>query len=162
MVRMDAAQLPRDAGGHGLVSTLADYARFAEMLLHEGTLDGVTLLKPETVEMMRTNALHFTDPETGHPDYEPSRGTGFGFGVGVVTNTIRSGLAAPEGTFFWDGASGTWFWVDPRHDIVFIGLIQNASPIPLSARRMSMQHVYHALFTDYFPVNPDAEDTSLN
>lgn len=158
MQDMDAAQLPRDAGGHGLVSTIADYERFAEMLLHEGTLDGQTLLSPESVRLLRSNGTEFTHPETGFPIYEPFRGTGFGFGVAVITNTIRSGLGAPEGTYFWDGASGTWFWIDPYHDIIFIGMVQNLSANPVMPRKTAMMNVYHALFTDYFPSNPVVQE----
>ena len=158
MQDMNAAALPRDAGGHGLVSTIADYERFADMLLHEGTLDGQTLLSPDSVRLLRTSGTDFPDPETGFPRYEPFRGTGFGFGVAVVTNTIRSGLGAPEGTFFWDGASGTWFWVDPYHDIIFVGMVQNLSATPVMPRKTAMMDVYHALFTDYFPSNPAVED----
>ena len=161
LTNMAASDFPFDAGGHGLVSTIADYERFARMLLHDGVFEDATLLQPESVEMLRTNALGFKNSETGLPTYEPARGTGFGFGVGVVTNTIRSGLAAPEGTYFWDDASGTWFWIDPRHDIVFIGMVQNMSPNPVRPWRTAMVDVYHALFTDYFPNNPVvAEDSA--
>jgi len=158
MQDMDAAHLPRDAGGHGLVSTIADYERFAEMLLYEGTLDGERLLSPDSVRLLRTSGTDFSDPETGFPMYQPFRGTGFGFGVAVVTNTIRSGLGAPEGTYFWDGAYGTWFWIDPYHDIIFIGMVQNLSANPVMPRKTAMTDVYHALFTDYFPSNPVVEE----
>lgn len=158
MQDMNAADLARDAGGHGLVSTIADFERFAEMLLHEGTLDGQTLLRPDSVRLLRTNGTTFTNAETGFPVYEPFRGTGFGFGVAVVTNTIRSGLGAPEGTYFWDGPSGTWFWVDPYHDIIFIGMAQNLSANPVMPRKTAMTDVYHALFTDYFPSSPVVQE----
>ncbi len=151
---MKAAQLPRDAGGYGLVSTITDYERFAEMLLQGGTLDGETLLSPNSIRLLRTNGTSFKHPETGFPIYEPYRGTGFGFGVGVITNTIRSGLGAPEGTYFSDGASGTWFWIDPYHDLIFIGMAQNLSANTVMPRDTAMRDVYHALFTDYFPSIP--------
>jgi len=162
MQDMKAAELPRDAGGHGLVSTITDYQRFAQMLLLEGSLDGVTLLNPASVALIRTNGTDFRNPETGFPIHEAARGVGFGFGVGVITNTIRSGLGAPEGTYFWDGTSGTWFWADPRHDIAFVGMIQNQSETPLHPRRTAMVDVYKALFTDYFPSRPAVEDGDFN
>ncbi|WP_114105616.1 serine hydrolase [Hyphomonas sp. CACIAM 19H1] len=146
-----AAEVARYSGGHGLVSTIADYERFAAMLLNGGSLGDVRLLKPETVSMMVTNGLAFLDANTGLPLYRPSAGIGYGFGVGVVDDTIASGLGAPEGSFFWDGATGTWFWVDPRHDLIFIGMLQNMSSSPILMRRAAMQRVYHALITDYFP-----------
>lgn len=148
-----ASDIPYYSGGHGLVSTIADYERFAAMLLNGGALGDVTLLKPETVSMMVTNGLSFVDPATGLPLYRPGRGVGFGFGVGVIDDTIASGVGAPEGSFFWDGATGTWFWVDPRHDLIFIGMLQNMSSSPITMRRSAMQRVYHALITDYFPTS---------
>ena len=151
LATMEPNLIPRDAGGHGLVSTLADYERFAEMLLHEGTLGDAVLLKPESVALLRANALTFTDPETGLPKYGPRSGAGFGFGVAVVADTIRSGLGAPAGTYYWDGAAGTWFWIDPRDNIVFVGMLQNFSDNPVIARPMTMRNVYHALYSDYDP-----------
>lgn len=162
MASMDAAGLPREAGGHGLVSTLADYQKFAQMLLNEGSLDSVTLLKPESVQLMRTNVLTQTDPETGLPKYEPMRGVGYGFGVAMVTDTIRSGLAAPDGTFFWDGAAGTWFWVDPRDHILFVGMLQNFSASPVRVRTATMRNVYHAHFSDYVPEIKDIPSAREN
>ncbi|MBA4226567.1 MAG: serine hydrolase [Hyphomonas sp.] len=150
---LGASDVPRYSGGHGLVSTIADYERFAAMLLNGGTLGEVSLLKPETVSMMVTNGLTFVDPATGLPLHRPGRGVGFGFGVGVIDDTIASGLGAPEGSFYWDGAAGTWFWVDPRHDLIFIGMLQNMSSSPITMRRSAMQRVYHALITDYFPTS---------
>ncbi|MEZ5984650.1 MAG: serine hydrolase domain-containing protein [Hyphomonas sp.] len=159
---MKAVNFPRDAGGHGLVSTIADYQRFAQMLLQDGSLDGVTLLNPASVNLLRTNGTAFRNPETGFPIHESARGAGFGFGVGVITNTIRSGLGAPEGSYFWDGASGAWFWIDPMHDIVFIGMVQSDPATPVRPRRTAMVDVYHALFTDYFPSRPAVEDGDFN
>lgn len=146
-------ETPRYSGGHGLVSTIADYERFAAMLLNGGKLGDVTLLKPETVSMMTANGLTFVDANTGLPLHLPARGVGYGFGVGVIVDTIASGLGAPEGSYYWDGAAGTWFWVDPRHDLIFIGMLQNMSSSPITMRRAAMQRVYHALITDYFPVS---------
>lgn len=141
-------EVGRHAGGHGLVSTLADFERFALMLLMEGSLDGEQLLKPETIELMRQNAVLFTDPRTGLPSGGPSAGVGYGFGVGVVTDRISSRLSAPEGTYFWDGATGTWFWVDPANGIVFIGMLQNLSASPVYLRPAAMQRVYQSLLKD--------------
>lgn len=148
---MRASEVTRHSGGHGLLSTIDDFERFSLMLLGEGTLDGVQILKPETVGLIAQNGLHFVNEQTGLPLHRPYRGVGYGFGVGVIDDTIASGLAAPEGTYFWEGAAGTWFWIDPRHDLIFIGMIQNTSSSPIMLRRSAMQRVYHALITDYFP-----------
>ena len=148
LAKMDRASVPVDYGGQGLVSTLADYERFALMLLNDGTLDGQTLLNPDSVTLLRTNALPVVDPEAPQTMFKRKAGTGYGFGVGVVTDTIQSGLAAPEGTYFWDGASGTWFWVDPRNKVIFIGLQQNFSPAGVNMRASSMRSVYHAIYSE--------------
>lgn len=145
------SEIPLDWGGHGLVSTISDYERFASMLLNEGSLDGVTILKPESVAEITSNGLSFTNPKNGSPTHRPSKGSGFGYGVAVVEDTIVSGLGAPEGTYYWDGAAGTWFWVDPRHDLIFIGMLQNTSSSPIMLRKEAMKRVYNALITDYFP-----------
>tara|TARA_R110001606_G_scaffold52007_2_gene128895 strand:+ start:327 stop:1604 length:1278 start_codon:yes stop_codon:yes gene_type:complete len=148
VAKVDRASVPVDLGGQGLVSTLSDYERFALMLLNDGTLDGQTLLKPESVTLLRTNALPIVDPEVPQTMFKRKVGTGYGFGVGVVTNTIQSGLAAPEGTYFWDSASGTWFWIDPRNKVIFIGLQQNVSPAAVNMRTSSMRSVYHAIYSE--------------
>ena len=148
LATMDRASIPVDLGGQGLLSTVADYERFALMLLNNGTLDGQTLLKPESVTLLRTNALPVVDPAAPRTLFKRKAGTGYGFGVGVVTDTIQSGLAAPEGTYYWDGASGTWFWIDPKNNVIFIGLQQNFSPAGVNKRASAMRSVYHAIYSD--------------
>jgi CubicO group peptidase (beta-lactamase class C family) len=105
------------SGGGGLVSTAADYMRFCQMLLNGGQLNGVRLLAPRTVEMMRTNVLapglHIGSP-----------GAGFGLDFGVYTDPIAAGGYYSPGTYFWGGAAGTWFWIDPASDLIVIGMIQ--------------------------------------
>tara|TARA_R110001606_G_scaffold351600_2_gene501835 strand:+ start:179 stop:1504 length:1326 start_codon:yes stop_codon:yes gene_type:complete len=148
LATMDRASIPVALGGQGLLSTLADYERFALMLLNDGTLDGQILLKPESVTLLRTNALPVVDPAAPRTFFKRKAGTGYGFGVGVVTDTIQSGLAAPEGTYYWDGASGTWFWIDPKNHVIFIGLQQNFSPAGVNRRPSAMRSVYHAIYSD--------------
>ena len=136
-----------EGGGHGLVSTMDDYARFAEMLVNEGTLDGVQILKPETVRLMATDHL----PEgvyIGHDGTSAEEATGVGFGLDVaVILEPGAGRAYPEGAYMWGGAAGTWFWVDPANDLYFIGMIQHfggAGP-GFGARAESARLVYEAL-----------------
>jgi len=114
------------SGGGGLYSTAGDYLRFAQMLANGGQLNGVRLLAPRTVELMRANHL---SPElmTGEFSIGQQRmrpGFGFGYDVAVYENPEVAGSPVGKGTFLWDGAAGTWFWVDPTHDIVFVGMIQ--------------------------------------
>ena len=115
-----------EGGGHGLVATMADYARFAEMLANGGSLDGAQILKPETVALMAENML----PEGVYIGHDGVAGTapaggGFGLNVGVVTDSEAAGLGYPNGAFMWGGAAGTWFWVDPVNNLYFIGMVQH-------------------------------------
>lgn len=107
------------SGGGGLFSTAADYARFCEMLLGGGQSNGVRLLAPRTVQMLRTN----------HVQAEPLKtmraGTGWGMGVSVVMDAAAAGEPYSDGAFHWYGIGGTWFWIDPVRDFAFVGMIQH-------------------------------------
>lgn len=110
------------SGGGGLVSTNADYARFAQMLLNGGTLDGKRILKSETVKLMRTNALSDAIMNADVPPFNTAKGRGFGLDFAVVLDSAKAGPQG-EGTFSWGGAAGTWFWIDPKNDLFFLGMI---------------------------------------
>jgi CubicO group peptidase (beta-lactamase class C family) len=105
------------SGGGGLVSTATDYMRFCQMLLNGGQLDGVRLLSPLSVEMMRTNVL-----APSLTVFTP--GTGFGLDFAVYTDPIAAGGYFGKGTYWWGGAAGTWFWIDPVYDVIVVGMIQ--------------------------------------
>jgi CubicO group peptidase (beta-lactamase class C family) len=128
-----------ESGGGGLASTTHDYARFVQMILNEGTLDGKQILKPETVKVMMSNHIG---------DKRAMGGGGFGWGGAVKTTEPNERAPAPVGTFDWFGIDGTWFWVDPVNDIGFVGMIQrrgNAGPGAINLRGESQQLVYKAL-----------------
>ena len=128
------------SGGGGLFSTAMDYARFCEMLLQGGQLNGVRLLAPRTVEMMRTNHVN-PDPLKTMPP-----GTGWGMDFQVVTDAAAAGEPVPTGTFRWFGIAGTWFWIDPVKDLAFVGMVQHQSlgtTIPIQALSRSL--VYQAI-----------------
>ncbi len=109
------------SGGGGLYSTAADYARFAQMLLNEGELDGVRILSPKTVQLMRTNRIaHLADP---HPF--GAKAEGFGLGVRVLSDLSRSPTLGSLGTFGWDGAASTQVQIDPVERTVAILLLQH-------------------------------------
>lgn len=111
------------AGSGGLVSTASDYYRFCQALLNGGQLDGARILKPETVKLMRKSVLR---PGVGVDLYGPvQKGVGFGMDFAVHENPAISGLAQGIDSYWWGGAFGTWFWIDPTNDIVFVGMIQN-------------------------------------
>ena len=116
------------SGGGGLTSTTHDYARFVQMLLNEGSLDGKQILKPETVKLMMSNHIG---------DKRSMGGGGFGWGGAVKTTAPSERSPAPIGTFDWFGIDGTWFWADPVNDIGFVGMIQrrgNAGPGAINLR----------------------------
>jgi CubicO group peptidase (beta-lactamase class C family) len=104
------------SGGGGLTSTADDYLRFAAMLLNEGELDGVRILGPQTVRLMRSNQLS--------PAMTAARDAGFGLGFGVDIEGADRDYYGGHGTFFWSGANRTHFWVDPVHKIVGLSMTQ--------------------------------------
>jgi CubicO group peptidase (beta-lactamase class C family) len=100
------------SGGGGLVSTVSDYWRFAQMLLNGGALDGARILSRKTIELMTANHL----PEGAHPNNDFS--AGFGLGVSVLTDLGKSPVLGSPGNYGWSGISGVNFWVDPREDLI--------------------------------------------
>ena len=120
--RPDPAVIPLGpSGGGGLFSTAMDYARFCEMLLQGGQLNGVRLLAPRTVEMMRTNHVNPEALKT------MAAGTGWGMDFQIVTDAAAAGDSVSDGTFSWFGIAGTWFWIDPVEDFAFVGMLQHVN-----------------------------------
>ncbi len=117
------------SGGGGLVSTAEDYYRFATMLLNKGQLGGVRILAPATVKLMISNHLpaSLLTGEFAGGLHVMRPGFGYGYNCAVIFDPPEANLPDGKGTFFWDGAAGTWFWVDPTNDIVFVGMIQRRS-----------------------------------
>ena len=114
------------SGGGGIVSTAEDYCRFAQMLLNGGELDGHRIIAPATVKLMTSNHVpaSIMTGEFGIGLSVIRPGFGWGFDCAVVFDPPAANLSDGAGTFFWDGAAGTWFWVDPANDIVFVSMIQ--------------------------------------
>lgn len=106
------------SGGAGLVSTVGDYARFAQMLLDGGALDGVRLLSPKTVELMAASATNDL------PAAAVGAGMHFGLGFGIVADLGATGRLGSEGTFGWSGIFGTDFWVDPTERMIGVLMVQ--------------------------------------
>lgn len=125
------------SGGGGLVSTTMDYMRFCQMLLNGGELGGVRILSPTTVDMMRANHL---PRDMG--EYTP--GSGFGLDFSVVLDPVEAG-AVSVGEYSWGGAAGTWFWIDPVEDLVFVGMIQQFGGGRPNVRSVSHQLTYQAI-----------------
>jgi CubicO group peptidase (beta-lactamase class C family) len=107
-------------GGLGLTSTLDDYMKFAQMLVHKGELSGVRILKPETVKLMATN--HLSDTISKRM-WLPDRGQ-VGFGIDFAVRTAQPKTKDENngvvGEFFWDGAMSTLFWIDPVNDLTAV------------------------------------------
>jgi CubicO group peptidase (beta-lactamase class C family) len=136
------------SGGGGLVTTAEDYFRFAEMLAGGGELNGVRILSPAAVQLMSMNhlAANLLTGEFSIGVQVMRPGLGYGYDCAVEYDPAEANLSDGRGTFFWDGAAGTWFWVDPTNDVVFVGMIQRVlGPDSPQVEYQSRQVVYQAL-----------------
>jgi CubicO group peptidase (beta-lactamase class C family) len=120
--------LPRktESGGAGMVGTIGDYARFAQMLLNGGTFEGRSYLKPETIALMASDHI---GPETKiarNYAYYPGATSGFGLGFAVRTS-VPPNTSWPLGEYRWDGVAGTFFFIDPKDDMFAIFMVQTPS-----------------------------------
>ncbi len=116
---VDAARPPITRGGGGMSGTIGDYARFLQMLLNEGELDGVRVLRAETVRQMTQNA-------TGNMPTLRGPGWGFTLGFGIVTDLAAAKTRLPAGSYGWGGIYGTQFWIDPTNRVVGLVMTQTA------------------------------------
>jgi CubicO group peptidase (beta-lactamase class C family) len=127
-------------GAVGLVSTVPDYVRFAQMLLNKGELDGVRVLRASTVETITRNGL---------PDaVQKARGGPMGWGlanVNVVLDTAGLNYPAKVGEYGWDGSAGTIFWVDPTDQMVTVLMTQSSPANPDSLRQRFKTLVQQAI-----------------
>jgi CubicO group peptidase (beta-lactamase class C family) len=143
------------AGG-GLVATAPDYFRFAQMLLDGGKLNGTRVLGPSSVKLMMSNQL----PDRLMEGYQgadfncPRLGMGYGYNGAVITNPGKADVPMGRGTYLWDGAFGTWFWVDPVYEIVFVGMIQSNGYWPNDTRALNLEETSRGL-TYQALVRPD-------
>lgn len=111
--------VPFLSGGGGLTSTAGDYLRFAQMVANGGTLDGVRIISPASVDLMRQNQL-----PAGQTEIPGYAGNAFGLDFAVVMDPAKNG-GMSAGSYWWWGIAGSWFWIDPVEDLVFVGMIQN-------------------------------------
>jgi len=142
-----SAEPKNDSAGAGALSTATDYLRFAQMLLNGGELDGVRVLSRSTIKLMTSDhlgtriAAPFQPGELllGTPGYT------FGLGFAVRQGDGVAGVAGSAGEFMWAGYAGTYFWVDPKEEIVGVYMTQAPSPIRAYYRKMFKGLVYQAL-----------------
>jgi CubicO group peptidase (beta-lactamase class C family) len=134
---------------YGLHSTAQDYWRFCQMVLNGGEFEGKRYLKPETIKLMQTNQLDMAHGV--HVEFlGGGPGVGFGLDFAVVEDPAkqRSKEYMPKGSFFWGGAFGTWFWIDPTNNVIFIGLVNKAGGSlsgDTTLRQTSAKAIYEAL-----------------
>ena len=110
-----------ESGGGGLVSTTMDYARFCQMLLNGGVLDGVRIIGRKTLQLMASNHL---DPSVKLESHLVPAGHSFGLGFAVRTLEGMAPFAGSVGQFFWSGMAGTFFWIDPKEELFAVFMSQ--------------------------------------
>jgi CubicO group peptidase (beta-lactamase class C family) len=153
-VMLDVTKNPSfPAGGSGMVSTAADYVRFSQMLLNGGELDGTRLLSSRTVAFMTADHLPPGTPiglggQFGSlkPDLEDGQGFGLGFAVRVAPG--HNPYPGSVGEFYWVGATGTAFWVDPKERLIAVLMAQLAPAQTRHYRSLIRNLVYQALVNE--------------
>jgi CubicO group peptidase (beta-lactamase class C family) len=133
-----------ESGGGGMVSTIADYARFAQMVLNGGALDGRRYLSPKTIAYMGSNHTGPGSGVTPGPYYLPGPGFGFGLGFAVRTDAGASAVEGSVGEMNWAGAGGTSFWIDPKENMFVVFMAQTVTQ---RARiRVAIKNVVYGAF----------------
>ena len=128
---------PNQSGGGGLMSTVHDYAKFAQMMLNGGELNGTRLLSPKSVQLMTSNHLEGIKPGKY---YLPGPGYGFGLGYGVRLDTGNAPSFGSAGSYYWGGAAGTGYHADPAEDMIALLMIQspaNRGPLRLIFKNLA-------------------------
>jgi len=145
---IDVAVVPEnDSGGAGGVSTPGDYLRFAQMLLNGGQLDGARVLSRSTVALMTSDSLgtRIEAPVTPGELLLSTPGYTFGLGFAIRQGPGVAAVPGSAGEFMWAGYAGTYFWVDPKEQIVGVYMTQAPSPARAYYRRLLKQLVYAAI-----------------
>lgn len=145
-----------ESGGGGLVSTTYDYMRFCRMMLNGGSLDGVQILSPKTVQMFSRNFLPgnalVSEMGAGLGVFTESGydGIGFSIGCGVTMDLSKTMLPGSVGEYFWGGAASTAFWIDPKEDLTVVFMTQViGSDARLTLRRNLRTLAYSAMTESY-------------
>lgn len=137
------------SGGGGLVSTMSDYYRFCRMLIQGGELDGVRLLSPKTIQLMTANHLPGGRdlPSMSIALFSEAGYNGIGFGLGFSTtiNAAETLMPGSIGDYSWGGAASTYFWIDPREELICIFMTQLLPSTTYNVRRELRTLVYSAI-----------------
>jgi CubicO group peptidase (beta-lactamase class C family) len=137
------------SGGGGLVSTASDYLRFCRMLLNRGSLDGVRIISPKILDLMTTNHLpggkELPDLSISLFSESTYSGVGFGLGFAVTVDPAKTLLPGTAGDFSWGGMASTYFWIDPREELIVIFMTQLMPSATYPIRRELRTLVYSAL-----------------
>ncbi|ASM73307.1 MULTISPECIES: serine hydrolase domain-containing protein [Roseobacteraceae] len=134
---------PNQSGGGGLMSTVHDYAKFAQMMLNGGELNGTRLLSPKTVQLMTSNHLEGITPGKY---YLPGPGYGFGLGYAVRLDDGNAPSFGTAGDYNWGGAAGTGYYADPQEDMIALLMIQ--SPANRGPLRMIFKNLAFSTIAD--------------
>lgn len=133
------------SGGSGLVSTTADYLKFAQCMLNKGELNDVKLLSPKTVALMTCNHLPAGLLPIAYEGKEPMLGLGFGLGFGVMLDLAQAAVMGSVGDYSWGGYAETFFWIDPQEDMIAILMSQYLPSQTYPIRKEFRTCVYQAL-----------------
>jgi CubicO group peptidase (beta-lactamase class C family) len=145
---IDVSKPPKnDSGGAGAVSTAADYLRFSQMLLNGGELDGQRILSRTTVALMASDHLPPAIRQTVQPGEQLLGVQGYSFGLGFAVRKEQgvSGVHGSPGEFTWAGYAGTYFWIDPKEQLVGVLMTQAPGPSRPYYRRMLRALTYQAI-----------------
>ena len=148
---MDPSREPKnDSGGAGSLSTTLDYYRFSQMMLNRGQLDGKRILSPTTVSLMTSDHLGAIPPTFLSPGGLLMGVPGYTFGLGFMVRQGPgiAGVPGSAGEFMWGGAQGTFFWIDPKEQLVGVFMSQAGGPIRQYYRKLIKQLVYQAIVDD--------------
>ncbi len=137
------------SGGGGLVSTSKDYLRFLQLLLGRGTIDDLNLLDPASVDLMTSNQLPGDLPSMGCPIHSKMdmAGIGYGYGVSVLIDAEKAAVHGSTGDYGWGGVANTYFWVDPRQEMIvlFMSQLLPAADMPI---RTDLRHLVYQSLAD--------------
>lgn len=145
---IDVSQAPKnDSGGAGAVSTAGDYLRFGQAMLNGGELDGARILSRTTVALMTSDHLPPKIRQTVEPGEQLLGVQGYTFGLGFAVRKEQglAGVHGSPGEYTWAGYSGTYFWMDPKEQLVGILMTQAPGPSRAHYRRMLRALVYQAI-----------------